>query len=49
MVVWWCDVDGQSGVRRHCFSPVQSSGGHSHTAPERDRHCCLFILQKGGV
>ncbi|KAF5803899.1 hypothetical protein HanXRQr2_Chr06g0276841 [Helianthus annuus] len=48
VVWWWCDGDGQRGNSRHCFSPVRSSGGHSHTAPKRDGQCCLFILQKGG-
>ncbi|KAM0029646.1 hypothetical protein Hdeb2414_s0018g00528431 [Helianthus debilis subsp. tardiflorus] len=48
VVWWWCNGDGQRGNSRHCFSPVRSSGGHSHTAPKRDGQCCLFILQKGG-
>ncbi|KAJ0583246.1 hypothetical protein HanRHA438_Chr05g0205321 [Helianthus annuus] len=43
VVWWWCDGDGQRGARRHCFSPVRSSGGHSHIAPERDRQTVLFI------
>ncbi|MFS8031728.1 hypothetical protein Hanom_Chr17g01549341 [Helianthus anomalus] len=43
VVWWWCDDDGQRGDNRHCFSPVRSSGGHSHTAPERERRRVLFI------
>ncbi|MFS8026213.1 hypothetical protein Hanom_Chr16g01484221 [Helianthus anomalus] len=37
VVLWWCDGDDQRSARRHCFSPVQSSVGHRHTAPQRER------------
>ncbi|MFS8021688.1 hypothetical protein Hanom_Chr16g01430321 [Helianthus anomalus] len=40
---WWCDGDSQRGARRHCFSPVRSSGGHRHRTGETDRQTVLFI------